>query len=361
MLAINADARRRFENAPVLTQLSELSMPHLDTYPDKTGRWLSDGLPKRLWNRLRSLQLIDDMMRPDVLAQLTESPFWKQLRSLTVNLPVHQTAEIMAILRDRLPPALENLRLIANHSPVQLGDGNSFYARLAKTPLRQLEIKWAPIGSTALQGLLDASSSCELRELSLRECDFSDEHMGVLAESPGTRQLESLSVSQYRGVTAASAPSFFQSENLQGLAGLNLAISAYCIWSDGISALARSTHWKNLRRLELTGGGLNHETLRKLLASPFANQLVRLTVECDDVGGPIERASLFERIHRLPHLARLHVTVNEIDDELRMQSNRLKRQGWTTIQCHNSATDYYVDTSELPPLDDDLESSDQVP
>ena len=81
-------ARRRFERAPVFSRLSELTLPHLDTYPDDPGAWLSEGPPPQAWPRLRSLRLTDYMLRPELLGRLSDFPFWTNLRAISILLPI---------------------------------------------------------------------------------------------------------------------------------------------------------------------------------------------------------------------------------------------------------------------------------
>lgn len=357
MLAINADARRRFENAPMLTRLTELSLPHLDTYPDDAGHWLSDGLPAKPWTNLLSLRLTDYVMRMELLEQLTTAPFWKQLQSLSMILPYHQTANSLALLRDRLPPSLESVRVVAQHGPVELGDGDAFFARLAELPLSRLELQDVPISATALRNLLDENSACRLRDLSLQQCGLTDVHIDMIATLPGSRWIEKLHLSEYQGYLT-SAKTFYASENLTSLTSLNLAIPSF---GPSITEwLAKTTDWQYLRSLTVTGRGIQPKNLARLLRSPISSGLVRLEVGFDDLQGSPDWYELFELLNELPNLARLHVIVNETDEELSGQIARLKRRIWATVQCHNSPTEYEIDCYDLPPLDVDLESINQT-
>lgn len=358
MLAINADARRRFERAPVLTRLTELSLPHLDTYPDDPGPWLSDGLPPTPWARLKSLRLTDYMLRRDFIAQLTAAPFWRQLQSLSLILPYSDTANSLVLLGNRLPAGLESLSVVANHGPVDLGDSESFYARLAERPLRRLELQNVPIGATALGNLLGQNSVCNLRELTLQECGVSNEHISNLVDSPGARHLERLHLSQYQGSIGSAAQSFFASENLRSLVNLTLEIPSF--WPDGINWLSRNSNWDRLRHLKLTGRGIRPGDVNALLDSPMASRIVRLAIEFDEARIDSEWPNLIERLSELPNLGRLHMVLNKVDDDIRTHLKRLKQRICATMQCYDSETDYHLDCNGLPPLDEDLESIEQT-
>jgi hypothetical protein len=357
MLAIDADARRRLERLPVLARLSEMTLPDLDRYPDDPGPWFSNGLPPRAFARLRSLRLLDDWTRPELLAQMAAAPFWDGLRSLELTLNPHLANEVLSVLRHRLPPEIESFRLVSRSTPLGgLTDLDALYAELAARPLRRLGVQWVPTSPAALTSLLGGTSRCELRELELLECGLSDEHMAVLADSPGARHLENLHLSQYQGVTPGAAETLFTSKNLGSLVSLRLRIPS---WEDGANRLVGAPGWDGLRKLGLSGGELTSIALTRFLGSQSARRLVRLTVEDEHPGGFSVSTALIDRITEPPHLARLVLAVKDMDAGVRVQLNRLRPQIWSTVRCYDNAADFEIDPNDLPPLDEDLEELDQ--
>jgi uncharacterized protein (TIGR02996 family) len=352
MLAIDADARRRLERLPVLARLSELTLPDLDTYPDDSGPWFSDGLPPGQLARLRSLRVGDYYPTTELFRQLSAAPFWDQLQSLEVKLPDHDTNEGVALLRDRLPPGLESFRLVARGTPGESGDLDALYTELAARPLRRLEVHWVPISPAALASLLGRARRCELRELRLLECGLSDEHMAVLAGSAGACHLENLHLSQYQGVTPEAAGTLLSSRDFGSVVSLRLGIPSF--WPHGVSRLAGNPAWAALRHLELAGDGLTPSVLSQFLDSENARRLVRLGIEADYQADFSVTTDFVDQIGRLPHLARLTVLVDEVDGPVRTQLNRLRPRVWSTVRCYNSEADYEVDPNDVPPLDEDL-------
>jgi hypothetical protein len=356
MLSFTADARRRFERAPVMRQLRELSLPSFDTFPNNPGPWFSDGPPPEPWANLRALRLSEYAQNPMPLARLYDMPFWNQLRSLTVQLPFHQTNEFLTQLRDRLPGSLEELRLAASHSPVEVPDADSFFARLAGVPLRVLDLRWVPISPAALEQLLGEGSRCDLRELSLSGCDLTPNHARVIAAAPGMRNVWSLTLWEY--LTPVAVNAVLSSPNLRSVARLSLAGPPAAAAAAG--GLAASGGWDRLHTLGLSGR-LTTDALLWLLDSPAARQLARLDIVDEYQGNLSITPAVAAHLARLPHLAKLGLTVNEIADDVRAQLAGNESLAWPAVCCYNEPVPEgdQIHPNNRPPLDEDLADLDQ--
>jgi uncharacterized protein (TIGR02996 family) len=357
MLAIDADARRRLERAPLLTRLSDFTIPYLETYPHDPGAWFGGGSPPAgvQWN---SIRLTYYPAATEVLAQLTAARFWSGLRALSFPVPMFRSNEALRLLRDRMPKALESLRLFADNSVEEMSDADSFYARLATQPLRSLRIEGVPVSTESLAEMLGNNSRCELHELTLRQCGLTDEHIAVIAASPGVRHLHRLELSQYQGVTSAAAATLYSSRNFASLVKLRLAIPSF--WPAGLDLLATATGWDRLRDLVLSGRGLTPSALTRFLDSANSRCLVRLAIE-DGYPGELQiSADVVKGLARLPHLARLRLVVQDANDDLLTHLAGLKPRVWPSFRCFDSVEHYTLDPNDLPPLDEDQEDQHQL-
>jgi uncharacterized protein (TIGR02996 family) len=113
----DADARR-FERLPVLRRVRELCFPTLDTLMQHPGAWFSDGSMELAaqWEELRSV-VLPSWLRNDLLRQFAEMPAWDRLTAIALQLPGHNTPQVLSFLRDRIPPSLSELRLHPGISP----------------------------------------------------------------------------------------------------------------------------------------------------------------------------------------------------------------------------------------------------
>jgi uncharacterized protein (TIGR02996 family) len=351
MLAIDPAARRRLERLPVLGRLTDLTLPNLDTNPNDPG-WLSDGLPPRAFARLRSLRLGHTFLSSGARVRLSAAPFWDRLQSLALTWYSLLEREGVSSLYNRLPSGLESFRL----EGISTGS-DTLYSKLATRPLRRLEIHEAPISPGVLASILGETGRSELRELTLIECGLTDEHLAVLAGSPGTGRLESLHLAQFAGVSPAAADVLFSSKGFGSLVSLRVEIPSF--WSRGLDSFACAPVWSSLRKLAIVGGGYTPSALGKFLDSPSARRLVRLAIVDDDRGKLSVSTDLIDRFGRLPHLARLRLFVNDLDQPTRAHLSRLKPRIWSTVQSYVRPEEYDVEPNDLPPLDEDLVELDQ--
>lgn len=357
MLSFTADARRRFERAAVVGRLEELSLPAFDTFPDDPGPWFSDGGPPEPWANLRSLRLSEYAPHLDPLARLCGMPFWDGLRSLAVSLPYHQENAFLARLRDRLPGALEEFRLAANHSPVEIPDADSFFARLAGRPLRVLNLRWVPVSPTALGHVLGPQSRCRLEELSLSGCGLTPGHTGIIAGSPNMQSVWSLELSEYSGLTPAAVEAVLSSPNTRSVVRLSLGVRA--AGQAVVNALTAAAGWDRLRVLELPATGVTADALARLLGAPAARHLTRLRIEDEYRGQLSISPAVASRLAGLPHLANLRLTVGSLENEARERLTGRGSPAWVSVQCHDDPSSFGFEPNDRPPLDEDLTELDQ--
>lgn len=357
MLSFTADARRRFERSPVVGRLEELSLPSFDTYPNNPGPWFSDGGPPEPWANLRSLRLSEYGRNAIPLDRLCAMAFWDRLRSLSVTLPIHNTNDFLARLRDRLPGPLEEFRLTSNHGPLNVPDADSFFARLADTPLRVLSILNVPVSPAALEHLLGDRSRCDLRELVLVGCGLTPDHAAVLAEALGLRNVWSFQVGEYSGLTPAAVEAVLSSPHLESVTRLSLSVPP--AGAAAANALATAPGWDRLHTLELTGTGVTTDALARLLGSPNGRGLVNLTVEDEYQGQLRVTPAVTARLAGLPHLANLRLTVGSLEDGVRRQLTGGGSPAWVSVQCHDDPDSYGFEPNARPPLDEELTELDQ--
>jgi uncharacterized protein (TIGR02996 family) len=354
----NADARQRFERLPVLRRVRELRMPTLDTWPENPGEWFSDGGAEfaNQWGELKSLTL-PYYLSVDLLRRITEMPFWNRLTALEL-IAVWNRSEMLALLRDRLPESLRDLRL-----DMQMRSGEDaasaadpFFARLARAPLRSLHL-FGTISAPALGGLLDGTSRCELRELSLLNCALTEEHARVLDSALGSRTLLALNLSVPRTIRVGVAQFLYSSEHLRSLVHLHL--SGPQLGTEGALALASAPGWERLRSLGLVETNLRRDDLRALLASPNVRNLTWFSVSVGSYGPPTTDVppDAATALTRLPHLAclRLDGWCDPASEQILSSSDSL---AWVSI---NNDDDVDIQTyrakrapERSPPVDDGL-------
>lgn len=346
-LNLDAEARRRLERAPVLDRIEELSLPSLDTYPNNPGPWFAEGARGVAWESLRTLRINDHSVRPEMLLRLGEMPFWDNLRSLSLNLPYHQTNEVLVTLRDRLPPSLEELRLVANHSPVQVSDADSFFERLSGMPLRMLKLRWIPLSAAALGRMFADDSRCELRSLTLSGCSLTEQHSAVLARSKRAQLLKAVNLNDYPSIPAVAA---IQSRLGDG-GDVELSIAG-----DGVELdiLAEESGPARIRSLTISAAGISRAPLLRLLASPKLRDLVRLSISDMQMELAVDCA-LAEQLAALPSLGYLKLLVGSIDDDARAVLQGRESTLWSiTLTTQDDPNSYPGDPNQMPPLDQDL-------
>jgi uncharacterized protein (TIGR02996 family) len=329
----DAGARRRFEQLPVLRRLRELDLPTLDTYPHNPGEWFADGGAAFAgeWGELRSLTL-PHFLRLDLLRRLSEMPFWDRLTAVGLVLP-YQTGEALAVLRDRLPASLRELRLGAGHRPADFSGADSFFTRLAQAPLRGLHLAGIPLRAAALGRLLGGADAWDLRELSLEDCQVAADHAGAIAASPAVRNLHSLSLSSNEHFAGDAARTLFASEHLRRVVRLDLAWTR--MGTKGATALASAKGWDRLRSLDLSNTGLDTNGLRALLASPNARHLTSLALAGGGYRGEPALAispAVAAEMARLPHLVRLHLNARDCDPRSKKNLSESDSLAWSWVE-----------------------------
>jgi uncharacterized protein (TIGR02996 family) len=356
-VVFNADAPRRFERLPVLRRVEELRFPTLDTLMERPGEWFSDGGTDfaNQWGELKSLTL-PYYLTNDLLRRFAGLAFWDRLTALQLGLP-SPTNEAFALLRDRLPEALRELRVSGGHGP---GDASpaDFLDRLTRAPLRSLHLSGMAIGAAPLGGLLDGTSRCELRELSLLHFDLTDALARVVAGSPRTRDLLALNLTPYRNAGAGAARILFASEPLRSLVHLDL--HGMQLGREGARALAAAPGWERLRSLDLSNTGLMRDDLRALLGSANLRRVTWFNLSVGRYDQPTVDVppDLAAALTRLPHLAclRLHARCDPASEQVLSASDSL---AWVSM-----SDDDEVDIQEYrakrapdrwPPVDNALE------
>jgi uncharacterized protein (TIGR02996 family) len=350
-LNLDAEARQRFERASVLSKIEELSLPSLDTYPNNPGPWFSEGARGLAWKNLRSLRINDSSVRPEIIARLSEMPFWNQLRSLSLNLPYHQSNEVLLTLRDRLPPSLEELRIVASHSPVQVPDAHSFFERLAGVPLRVLKLQWIPLSSAALGRMFADDSRCELESLTLSGCRLTEQHADVLVRSNRAEQLKSINLNDYPTVPAVAA--------IQSRLGDGVEAEVRTAGDNSSLDSLGGADWPaRIRSLTISADRVSRAPLLRLLASPRLRNLVRLSISDMQAELVVDRA-LARQLVDLPSLSYLKLMVGRIDEDARPIFEDSESLLWTTLITRDDPGSYPGNPNRMPPLDQDLAGLDE--
>jgi uncharacterized protein (TIGR02996 family) len=355
-ISITAEARRRFERAPVLGRLTELTLPDLDSFPDDPGEWLSGRSPPRSWESLRSLRLPGYMVNTGLLARLTRMPFWNKLTALDLSLGWGHEG-VVAAVRDRLPDSLRTLRLSLELAadPNPLGP---LLERAGELPLQGLHLnRVEALNPAALRHVLGDDSRCELRDLSLSECNLTEAHIRAVGGSAGAQRLRSLDLSRNWQFSPVAARALFASENLRSLVELNLESTS--LSADGIEALVAADGWDQLRALTLALRGGSANAVAKLLDSPNVRRLVALKLAYlyDEVAEITPRVA--DRLARLPHLASLRLSAARIGDDVGQVLAASGSRAWQTFVSYSDPDRHSVDPNQLPPLDEELVEADQ--
>jgi|GEM_PF-3373474 len=354
-IAITADARRRFEQASVICQLRELTLPELDFYPHEPGEWFEGGPPDEPWENLRVLRLRTDSINSDVLSQLVAMPFWRHLTELDIHLGWSGPEPIHA-LTERLPDTLRVVRLIGA-SPWEGGPTmESLCARLAQLPLLGLHLCSIPSEPHAIEPIFHPSSHCRLKELTLSDCNLHAEHARMIAQSPGLRDVWSLDLSKDWRFPPHVAEIVFQSDSLRSVARLNMRGTP--IGVGGAKSLV-AAEWKTLRYLDLPAAGIPERSLIELFASPTCHNLVSLSYDGES-SPDLFTISLAESLLSLPHLASLKVNDhNRLVDEAGEVLRRSESLAWLAEDPAQRENWGDFDPNILPPLDDELAHVDQ--
>jgi uncharacterized protein (TIGR02996 family) len=349
-LQFDADARRRFERLDVLRRLRELRLPPFETYPVNPGEWLSDGGAEHAeqWRELRSLALSYNLTL-DLLRRLVELPFWRRLESFELS-PSRQINEMLALVSDRLPTTLTRLHLRGGYGGVDPAAARAFLERLGQAPLQSVSLEGMFTDAAGLERCLSGTNRWNLHHLRLRS-NLDEEQARLIADSPGTQKLTSLSLVE----GDATLRGLFTSGRLNSLVRLDLSGSS----RQAAMALAAADGWGGLRTLNLAEVELGQEGLRTLAASPNLQRLTRLAVG----GDYCERALLADvppdlaaALSRLPHLADLRLRSHRCDPKTREVFAGFP--GWVAI---DTTEDYEGDAQRyralrtagrFPPLDD---------
>jgi uncharacterized protein (TIGR02996 family) len=363
-VAFDSDARRRFERLSVLRRLTELRFPYLD-FVQRPGDWFSDGgaTSASEWGELKSLRL-PPFLPVELLQRLSELPFWNRLTALDLQVPGHtSTHRAFAILRDRMPPSLRELRLRASSTPLNPAGVDSFFHGLAEVPLRVMHLDSIPISPEMLGHLLDGTNRWDLRELSLRGGgEMTAAHAQALARAPGATNLRSLNLSGNWNFNAAAAQALFASGHFPSLAHLNLNYTR--IGTEWAAAFAAAEGWDGLRSLDLSHSGLDRKGLLSLLASSKLRHLNWFSVGgsgYDDeppLGMSPDLASALTDTQQMPHLVSLQVAVPRCDARSRQLLTRSEDLLTVSIECEDEPDDetYRGDRPPNPlPLDATME------
>jgi len=357
MLALNADARRRFERSPAARRVRELTLPSLDTYPDDPGHWLSDGGPLQPWENLRSLRLRDYSVRPELLTRLSAMLFWNSLTDLDIHLG-RSPAEHIDALRSRLPNSLQSLRLCGSEPWEGGAAPGGLFRRIAELPLRKLHLQNIPLTVDDLRSLLGPSSRCELQELTLSRCGLTQELAWIIAESDKLRGVRVLDLSGNWDAAPEVVDTIFASDHLpQSVTRLNLLGTR--LGAGAVATLA-SEKWSNLRSLELTGEGIPEAVLHHLFRSTTFQNLASFVYESGfgSQATPITPL-LASALVQLPNLASVRID-NLVDDpDVTNMLVASVSPAWTMIYGDDRDIAGVFHPSNLPPLDEYQTGADQ--
>ena len=356
----NADARRRFERLALLRQLHDLHFPTLDMLMHHPGDWFSDGETELAADsvQLRSL-VMPYYLRLEMLRQLSAMPFWNRLTSIQLQLPGHRTPDVLSLLRERMPPTLKSVRLAAGISPDDYSGAESFFERLARAPIQILHLHDVPVAADTLRRLLDGTNRWNLKDLRLMiGTAITEEHLRIIANSPGVKNLQSLNLSG--GFNVGSAQALFSSDQLHSLT--HLGLSGIRVGTAATIASASATGWDRLRSLALSYTGLEADGLRSIVRSRLGQQLVWLSMDAhgfQDFPALELSPELAEEISRLPNLACLRLGVTGCDLVSRRTLTESDTLAWPLIEDDNdpSIKNYRANRApeRFPPLDDAME------
>jgi uncharacterized protein (TIGR02996 family) len=306
-VAFDADARRRFDRLPVLRQVTELTFPTLYPFPTNPGEWFYEGADfAQQWGELRSLTF-PALPQLSLLRWLSAMPWWERLTRLALTVPVPEP-ESLALLRDRLPRSLRELRLGAGSVPADLRGLEAFLEQLGSAPLRALHLYLIPVRETTLDRLLDGANRWELQELTLSGCQLSAPHARAIARAAGAARLHSLELSDNEHFGPEAARALFGSKSLRSVIHLGLLYTR--LGSEGAAVLASADGWERLRSLDISPAGLRAAGLKALLASLNLRNLNWLNVNAGMYGDePDLRVSpaLARAITALPNLVHLRL------------------------------------------------------
>src|SRR5262249_23711728 len=138
-----------------------------------------------------------------------------------VDLP-YPVADALALFTERLPPGLEELRLLFGFNPLDMSAGGPFFDRLAQAPLRSLHLDGLTGAGPILARVLRSPTRWALRELSLRRCRLMEHHTRALAAAPWASELRYLDLSANLHAQAHLALSLFSSPAVRSLVHLDL-------------------------------------------------------------------------------------------------------------------------------------------
>lgn len=248
-----ADERRQFERLTILSRLTHLTLPQLDTFPDHPGQWLED-VEAVDWRRLRHLDLQLYAPGHPSLQGISRQQFWNQIESLNLfgadlGFPPSSRAslnreEVAALL----PQSLKRLSL-RNYcwSPTARSeDSLPLFKRLATLQLHSLSLWGVPYPPDGLAAVLSSNATCHLEELGLESCP--NEQLEVIQEAASPERLRVLRVEGF-DIGKSAADKFIQSKALRGLRHLHLC--NFPLDSQSLAKLAKTSKQLQSLRLEL--------------------------------------------------------------------------------------------------------------
>lgn len=345
-VAFDANARRRFERLPVMSDVEALTLPALDSFRPDGGDWFEDGGPAAGgWANVRALSL-PHYCSTDALGRLASLPFWGRLRGLSVGL-IQDSAATLDLLLRRMPNDIQALRLVDSGSgTAALPGAVSMFARLSDTPLDRLALQHARADAATLRPLFADGGRCLVRDVSFRGF-FSLDHAKLLAESPKADRLERLTVSA-DGITDAAAAALFAPGRFRALS--HLSLYARQLTDAGLAALAASD-LPALRSLEIIAAEVSEGAVAALLDSPVCRNLVRLTftATASQAARPfVVTAALARRLAELPHLAAVSIGAPKIEPEARDVIRDSDALGWRCVRDYGRTFDPWDGS---PPVD----------
>ncbi len=187
---------------------------------------------------------------------------------------------------------------------------------------------------------------------------MTEDHVRILARSPGVKNLRILDLSSNWDFQRKAARILFSSEHLRSL--VHLALDGTQEEAEVAEALAAAKGWERLRslRLQVTNAGL-----RRLLASPNVSRLVWLSLEGHYREGSSSltiKPKWADELTRLPHLACLSLTVSTCDARVRRRFSASGSLPWVLICSDDVGNDEKMfrgsrAPDQWPPVDDTWE------